>query len=144
MYGTISIVLNDTCPLPMDQLYKTEVDILRNKKYKVAEVVQFAVDQNISKKYLSFSEASLSATPLFGIVLACAKEKEVDYLCISVNPKHINFYSLVGFQIIGDEKHYASVNAPAVAMCLSVKDAYSDIFVNSTIGRIIHEFTIKY
>lgn len=143
MYGTVSIVFNDNSSLPMDQLYKEEVDILRKENYKVAEVVQFAVDQDISKKYLSFAEASLSAAPLFGIVLAYAKEKGVDYLCISVNPKHVNFYSQIGFHIIGDEKYYTSVNAPAVAMCLSIKDTFSHNFVNSTIGRIIHEFAIK-
>jgi hypothetical protein len=143
MYGTISLVLGDSSPLPMDSIYKDEVDILRNKNYRVAEVVQFAVDQDVSKKHLSFAEVSVAAAPLFGAVLSSAKEKDINYLCISVNPKHAPFYSLIGFNTIGEVKHYDSVDAPAVAMSLSIDFAYSHVFGNSVIGKLIQSFSLK-
>ncbi|MBU6214716.1 hypothetical protein KGM48_02625 [Patescibacteria group bacterium] len=110
LIGTLSIV-PDTEGLPMDSLYARELAPWRASGKTLAEVVQFAVDRN--ERHSPFA-----AAPLFAAVLTYARQLGVDYLCISINPKHDRFYSLLGFKKIGEEKQYAAVNAPAIARAL--------------------------
>ena len=140
MYGTLSLVFDGDRGLPMDSIYRNEVDLFRDKNYKLGEVVQFATDKDISKKYLSLLEIPISSVPLFGYLLSYADKNKLDYLCISVNPKHATFYSLIGFKKFGELKHYDSVDAPAIAMCLSMKDVTSESFKKNTVTKMIASF----
>ncbi len=111
LYGTISLVLDNQDGLPMDALYAPELAPWRAEGKRLAEVIQFAVERTGSP---------FEAAPLFAAILARAVEEQLDYLCISVNPKHDRFYALLGFKQIGEMKHYASVDAPAIARALHV------------------------
>lgn len=144
MYGTLSLAFDGGDGLPMDSIYKDEIDIFRLKKHKIGEVVQFALDQDIAKEHLSLLEAPVAAVPLFGYLLSYAKKNEFDYLCISVNPKHVSFYKLLGFEQFGDLKHYASVDAPAVALALKMENVTSDTFGNNAITKMIKTFFSSY
>ncbi len=140
LYGTLSLVFDDKRGLPMDSIYKDEIDVFRTKKYKLGEVVQFAVDKVILEEQLSPYEVSVSSLPLFGCLLSYAKKNDFDFLCITVNPKHVSFYTLIGFEKIGDIKYYASVDAPAVAMTLAVKGVHGEWFNKNSVTKMIKTF----
>ena len=140
MYGTISLVSDGKDGLPMDSIYKHEVDIFRDAHYTIAEVVQFALDKDIAKKHLASLEVQVAAIPLFGYLLSHADKHKIDYLFISVNPKHVTFYELIGFKKFGEEKHYESVGAPAVAMSFLMKDMHGDSFGKNAITKMIATF----
>ncbi len=121
MYGTVSLILskNDDS-LPMEELYKEEIIPLRQGGL-VAEVVQLAIDKDIVCSVMSAKESLFAQVPLFGKVFKEATEENVRYLCISVNPKHVRFYTMLGFTVFGKEKHYPKVSAPAVALYFDMK-----------------------
>ncbi len=140
MYGTLSLVFDGERGLPMDLIYKHEVDILRDAHYKIAEVVQFALDKDIAEKHLLPPEVPMASIPLFGYLLSHAEKHKIDHLCISVNPKHATFYTLIGFKKFGEEKHYESVDAPAVAMSFLMKDLHGNSFGKNAITKMIATF----
>lgn len=125
--GTISLVSDAETGLPMDNIYREELDIFRREKKKILEVCQFAVDKIALKNMMSEEiektpehEISLS---LLGYALQYGIHKGYDYLCFTINPKHVPFYESLGCIKIGDEKLYPFVNnAPAVAYALPVKE----------------------
>lgn len=135
LYGTISIIFDSVHGLPMDSIYASELAPWRSAGKKLVEVVQFAVDHEIFTT-ISGEKASLFvAIPLFAAVLSRANQENVDYLCISINPKHDRFYSLLGFKQIGEQRHYDSVNAPAIARALSVSDAKNNPVIAQFLRR---------
>lgn len=140
MYGTLSLIFDTKNGLPMDSIYKNEVDTLREKKYVLGEIVQFALDKELASKHLSRLEVPMSSLPLFGYLLSQAEKNKIDHLCISVNPKHVSFYSLIGFETFGEVKHYESVDAPAVAMVFSMSNLHSESFKKNTITKMIATF----
>ncbi len=120
LYGTLGFVFDSPYGIPLDITFKEHIDIIRKENLSFGEVVQFAVDSDVSDMYLSSLESKMSAVPLFGTLLAYAKKKEIQCLCISVNPKHVSFYESMGFAQMGKAEHYEAVNAPAVAMWLKI------------------------
>ncbi len=122
VFGTVSIVTDsEKLGLPMDSLYKKEVDEIRKLGGKIAEVTQLALEKETDDK-----TKSLSTLSLFKLVIQYAKYKSIDYLCIAINPKHDTFYKRVGFKELGELKYYPSVNnAPALARILDFKDFLS-------------------
>lgn len=126
LVGTISIVSDQERGLPMDTIYKTEVDLLRTAGERVAEVCQFAIDKTVLKSLpitkRKIFEADL-AMQLLGLSINYGFLKDFDYYVFSINPKHRVFYEMLGCQKIGEEKQYGSVNnAPALAYKLSLRD----------------------
>ncbi len=95
--------------LPMDALYKPEIDELRAQDRKVAEVCALATPQEgrwhnllmfLGKAYFQYAN-------LIG----------VNDILIMVNPKHVSFYkSIFMFEEFAEERFYQPVNAPAVAL----------------------------
>ena len=126
LYGTISLIRDSVEGLPMDTIYRAELAALRLQGKKLAEVVQFAVDHEIYTTLTGKKPSPFEAAPLFAAVLSYALATSIDYLCISINPKHDRFYSLLGFTQIGEEKQYDSVGAPAIARVLSVEAAQTN------------------
>lgn len=124
LFATISLVIDSDLGLPIDSLYKAELQPLRDRKEKLAEVTQFAVDHSILKKTvdnLSQLKQLMASVPLLKLVLDHAIKHNIDKLCIAINPKHDDFYKSLGFTPIGELKYYASVNnAPALARVLDV------------------------
>lgn len=144
MYGTVSLVFDNPEGLPLETIFKDEVTSLRQEGKKLAEAVQFAVDQDICKQVLPPHEVFFATLPLFARIIQEAKNREVDTLLISVNPKHVSFYEKVGFTIFGEEKHYGAVSAPAIAMSLSLATLTTPLFQESMIGKKILEYTLTY
>ena len=141
LFGTISVVEDGPAGLPMDSIYKAELEPLRRAK-RIAEVVQFAVDK---ERYARAGGRAplLPAISLFGAVLSYALWRKLDYLCISVNPKHARFYRLLGFHQIGAEKTYGAVSAPAIAYALSIPQWEKQSLVLGVLGSEIRRHMLK-
>jgi hypothetical protein len=113
LVGTVSIRIDSDQGLSADELYKDELDVLRNGGCKLCEFTRLAVDVvNVSKPVLAglFHTAYLYA----GEVHACT------FCVIEVNPRHVPFYRrALKFEPIGPERTNLRVKAPAVLLCAS-------------------------
>ncbi len=120
--GTISIIEDSKFGLPMDKIYKEEIDVLRGNSKKIAEVGRLAIEKDLFKGILhSKAKTMLILWSLFKQVLYYSKQKNLDFICIAINPKHGLFYKSLGFEDIGKEKSYPLVNnAPALAKVIDL------------------------
>ena len=101
--------------LPIDQLYKEEMDVLRNEERKIVELTSLATPREHRWKNIF--------QYLVQIVYWYALYSEVDDICISINPKHVRFYKyLFPFEEFGPKRHYERVGAPAVGLRVRVKE----------------------
>lgn len=115
--GTLSVILDsDRFGLPMDEIYRVELQPLRWAGRKLAEVSGLAI-------------APTAAGDSLGILLACSKliiqyalRSGVTDLLIACHPKHARFYRrLLLLEPLGECRSYGSVNgAPAVALQLDL------------------------
>jgi hypothetical protein len=127
----------------MDEIYHQELAPWRQGGKKIAEVVQFAIDNDTYKSLTGKTPSPLTPTPLFAAILAKAIEKKLDYLCISINPSHDKFYAMLGFKQIGALKHYGSVNAPAIARALSVQNWRRNPVLRTFLGKSIAQHVVE-
>jgi hypothetical protein len=113
LVGTVSIRLDSERGLAADDLYKDEIDVLREGGCKLCEFTRLAVDVTaVSKPVLAglFHTAYLYA----GAIHGCT------FMVIEVNPRHVPFYRrALGFEPIGSERLNKKVNAPAILLCAS-------------------------
>jgi hypothetical protein len=111
--GTVSIRIDSERGLSADDLYKEEIDELRNAGCKICEFTRLAVDvKAVSKPVLAglFHTAYLFA----------AKIRGCSFAVIEVNPRHVAFYRhALRFEPIGPERTNRRVNAPAVLLCVA-------------------------
>lgn len=95
--------------LPMDALYKKELDSLRAEGRKITELSALATPKEVRWCNLM---VFLSRT-----MFEYSRMNGVDDICIMVNPKHVNFYkTMFLFEDFGPERFYPGVGAPAVAL----------------------------
>ncbi|WP_035105524.1 N-acyl amino acid synthase FeeM domain-containing protein [Desulfohalovibrio reitneri] len=103
---------NDVFGLPMDTLYKPEVDELRARGRKVVELGALATVR--SKRWRNILMMTVKA------MFHYAKFTRANDLCITVNPKHVRFYkNIFLFEDFGEERFFEKVGAPAVALRVS-------------------------
>ena len=101
--------------LPMDALYKKELDELRAENRKIAEVSGLATVKSFRWQNLFMF--------LCRIMYWYSQHENINDLCITINPKHVRFYNdSFLFEQFGPEKYYPRVNAPAVPMRLNMDD----------------------
>ncbi len=119
--GTITLVIDSALGLPMEDIYYEEIQSLRRKYLKLAEVSSLAIspEYRYEKMFMYLNQF------LVGFALFAG----VTNLVIAVNPKHADFYKKVlFFEVIGPERSYSKVQgAPAVAMHLNLKTAENQI-----------------
>jgi hypothetical protein len=121
MYATVSIIPDNPKGMPMDSIYRDELNQMRVEGKRLAEVTQLAVEHELYSQ-LTGRSAFFASTPILGHVLGYAITKNIDYLCISVIPSHSIFYRLLGFKVLGETKQYARFNTPAVGLIYQVAD----------------------
>jgi hypothetical protein len=113
LVGTVGIRLDSEQGLGADDLYKDEIDVLRESGCKLCEFTRLAVDVTaVSKSVLAglFHTAYLYAAAVHGCT----------FMVIEVNPRHVPFYRrALGFEPLGPERLNRRVNAPAVLLCAS-------------------------
>lgn len=119
--GTLTLGLDSSTGLAVDELYKDRVDELRNAGRKVCEITKLAVDQSVRSKRV------LAALFHLSYILGRKVHGGTDFL-IEVNPRHVLFYQrMLGFERFGEEKICPRVNAPAVLLRLKLEFAEQQI-----------------
>jgi hypothetical protein len=110
MMGTLTVGFDVGNGLLVDELYKAEVDLLRQEGRRVCEFTKLAIDnKRTSKRVLAglFHVAFFYAERIWGY----------SDIVIEVNPTHVSFYQrLLGFEVIGAERMCPRVHAPAVLL----------------------------
>ena len=95
--------------LPLDSLYREEADRLRQQGRKVVEIGSLATEKSLRGRNVVMY--------LYKAVINYALMTGANDLCLTVNPKHVRFYSdIMLCEQIGEEKYYPWVGAPAVLM----------------------------
>jgi hypothetical protein len=125
--------------LPMDALYKEELDSLRAQGRKITELSALATPRETRWCNLM---VFLSRT-----MFEYSRMNEVDDICIMVNPKHVNFYkTMFLFDDFGPEKFYTGVGAPAVALRIDMKNIEKNLlekYRNIEMEDNMYEFFCK-
>ncbi len=115
---TVTLFSDSQNRLPMDSLYRAELDSLRSEGRVLVEVGALAVKPNAQFTFHS------SVMMLFKFALLHVwRNMLVDDLVIVVNPKHRSFYEKVlSFRQIGPERVYEYVKGnPGIALRLDLK-----------------------
>jgi len=125
--------------LPMDDLYKPELDTLRDSGRKVVELGSLAtLPQRRMQNLIVF---------LAKAIFRYAMSTHADDLCIMVNPKHVRFYeSIFLFEPFGEERHYDKVNAPAVALRVNmhkIEPSLYEAYGSTDFETDLHSFFVK-
>ena len=99
--------------LPMDALYHNELNALRDEDRKLVELSALVTTSRARWRNIFMY--------LCRAIYWYSVYKNVDDLCIMVNPKHVKFYkSILFFEDLGPERHYPKMGAPAVALRLDL------------------------
>lgn len=125
--GTVSVVEDSPLGLPMDEAYKTEVDVLRRQGLRVAEVSMLALDGRLfgQKVFTLFHAKKLLFTlRLFKIMFDYLRSSTpTDELVACFNPKHQILYEFLQLQPLGGLKTYTAANSNlSVARHLNIRD----------------------
>ena len=95
--------------LPMDDLYASELGVLRRQGRRILEICSLASDRQ------EFSRRGIQDFTRL-LFLFCL-HVNVDDVCIMINPKHAPLYTCrCEFEIFGEERFYSRVKAPALAL----------------------------
>lgn len=112
--GTVTLGLDGPRGMVVDELYKAEIDALRVRGRKIAELTKLAVDESTASKSV------LAALFHIAFIYAFHIHKYTDFV-IEVNPRHERFYKrMLGFNRIGSERMCPRVGAPAVLLHLDL------------------------
>ena len=134
--ATISVVIDSFVGLPLDKIFKEKIEGYRKAQKKIAEVVMFATDANIVTNSKGLKTTALR---LISWVLQYSIKSGIDYLCITVNPKHVRFYKFIGFD--GNENEiriHPGAHAPAVFLNVNIKEWLEKRNLNPTIVNLIN------
>jgi GNAT superfamily N-acetyltransferase len=112
--GTVTLIEDSPLGLPMDEIYEGDLDQFRAQRCRLAEASALAVHP----RYRGIGLPLL--LPLMRVLVMYAADlAALDILCIAVNPRHVEFYRRLTFDVFGELRTYARVNgAPAIALCL--------------------------
>ncbi len=129
--------------LPMDSLYKEEIDVLRNQNKKIAEIGALATHPDYRTNNLTLPLLLNKITMAYAI-----HNLKMDHMVINVNPKHSFFYtSILLFKQIGNLKFCDHVNGkPALAYSLDlnlVETLSKKIYSQQNKNQNLHYFFFK-
>ncbi len=121
VFGTLTVAIDSAEGLFADELYRSEINILRRTGRKVCEITKLAFNPKYSSKEVIASLFHLAHIYAHNI------HNATDIL-IEVNPHHVGFYQRrLGFQQIGEPRICARVNAPAILLRVSTNYVASQI-----------------
>lgn len=112
--GAMAMVIDSPAGLPMDALYREDLDRLRSAGKKLCEFCSLAVDPKLGSR----STGLLLA--LFRAAYRCAYYAlGVDDVCVTLKPSHAGFYKRVNFERFGGVyQDLRFKNADTIAMRL--------------------------
>lgn len=114
--ATATVVPDGPWGLPMDSIYREELNALREEGRVLCEGIGFASRVLESKATLKHILTLTRAVMWYSFRVGRTD------LVVAVNPRHVGFYArLLPFQIIGPERQYQTVRgAPAVPLRLDL------------------------
>lgn len=123
--GTLTLVEDSPFGLPMEEIYRAEVDQLRQHNFRLAEATSLALNTELFGRgvFTLFHAKKLLLTlrlfrVMFDYLRSCTA---TDELVACFNPKHQILYEFLQLQPLGGLKAYASANDnPAIARHLNV------------------------
>ncbi len=125
--GTITLVADSPLGLPMDEVYKAELDELRAQRLQLAEATMLALDTSLFGRgvFTMFHAKKLLLTlRLFKVMfdyLRCSTA--TDELVACFNPKHKILYDFLQLKPLGNLKMYTGANGnPAIAQHLNISE----------------------
>jgi hypothetical protein len=105
--GTLTIAMDSEVGLAADQVFKEEIDAMRERGARLCEFTKLAFDPSVKSK------ASLANLFHLAVIYARDIHHRTD-IVIEVNPRHRRFYEqMLGFEQQGQLKNNPRVNAPA-------------------------------
>lgn len=130
---------SDEFGLPMDALYREELDHLRSQGRKITELSALATPKETRWCNLM---VFLSKT-----MFEYSRLNGVNDICIMVNPKHVRFYkTMFLFDDFGPERFYAGVGAPAVALRIdmdNIEEMLESNYKDFDLDSNLHHFFCK-
>ena len=106
--------------LPMDSLYKNEVEQLRKQSRKIVELSALATSEKYRWKNLFMY--------IVKVMYWYSVYRGTTDILITVNPKHVSFYkNIFLFEDFGPERYYPRVGAPAVALRIDMNTIHKKI-----------------
>ncbi len=131
LLGTISLVVDSPCGLPMDNLFSREINRLRAEGRKLAEVSLLAMAHHEKKKKffsLTNFDKQVQLFRLFKIIYEYARHVAgVTDLVIGVHPKHETLYKYLMFRAIGSPKSYSEARGnPALPLHFDIIQGEKD------------------
>jgi hypothetical protein len=117
--GTVTAIPDSLAGLPMESIFRQEVNQLRNSG-RVGEVSLLAVDQEATGQNLfslaDFKKHSLSFS-LFKMIFHYFRVSGLTDILIAVHPKHTMLYRYMSFEPLGDVRDYQKAEGnPAIPM----------------------------
>ena len=147
--AALTLIEDSPCGLPMDEIYKAELDGLRRAKLHLAELGMLALDGELFRRgtFTMFHAKKLLLTlRLFKAMFDYVRTyTSIDELVACFNPKHQILYDFLQLKALGDLKTYAGANGnPAVARHMNINEtqrraqshvAYKFFFGRSSLSR---------
>lgn len=107
--------------LPMDTLYKRELDALRDQGRRIVELSQLVTSRRYRMKNIMIT--------LCKMMFNYSRLSNVDDICIMVNPNHVRFYRQIFlFQTYGEKHYYNKVHAYAVPLRINMRTIENDLY----------------
>ncbi len=125
--ATTTVIPDSPLGLPMDEIYHKELNQLRVGGKKLCEISMLACDTELFRNGVSMmlnSKKLFLVFFLFKHILDYTKEfLKLDFICITINPKHKITYDFLLFKDMGELKMYDEVNnAPAIAKYINLNN----------------------
>lgn len=135
LVGTVGVRLDSPKGLAADQLYRGELDQLRQSGVRVCEFTRLAVDVRVGSK-------PVLAALFHTAYLLAYRVRQYDTAVIEVNPRHVAFYRrALAFEPLGPERMSPRVNAPAVLLSVPfsrIADELSKYIGKPELGKSTH------
>ncbi|MCM8781004.1 MAG: hypothetical protein NC908_03685 [Candidatus Omnitrophica bacterium] len=137
--ATATLIPDSPLGLPMDEIYHQELEQFRHRNKKICEISMLASNTELFDSGVSLmlnSRKLFLVFYLFKIIFDYAKDLlKLDFICITVNPKHALTYDFLLFKDLGKLKYYKSVNnAPAIAKYLDLNSVEEECKQKKKIG----------
>lgn len=117
--ATLTLFEDSPLGVPMDKIYKSELDGLRSKKRRFAEVGMLASNVELMEKLFPDAKKTDQVTMLMHLIremMQFAYAAGIDSLVACYHPRHGLFYQSLQFDVLAGLKSYEAVKGnPAVA-----------------------------
>jgi hypothetical protein len=112
---TVSLVGDGEYGLPLESLFHSEVNSMRAKGLRLAEVSCLAHDSEFADERRRFE----TFVQGISLLLQVARDRKIDRLLLAVHPRHAKVYErLLGCVRCSDVREYAAVRGNPAVLCM--------------------------